>query len=355
MAVKAVLWETDAETRAVRCVACAHACRVQEGGAGRCRVRVNRGGILYSLSSDCVAAANLDPVEKKPLFHFLPGTSTMSFGTPGCNMTCAFCQNHTLSQGSLPAFECPADTASSVAGALPESFSARAVDAAITARAASVSFTYNEPCVSPELILALAPRAAEAGLASILVSNAYASRRSMQALREHIRAANFDLKSFSDQFYRDLCGARLAPVLHTIAEAAGFGWWVEITTLLIPGHNDSDAELTSIARFIKEDLGAYVPWHVSRFRPMFKMPTTPPTPVSSLERAVAIGAAEGLHFVYAGNVPGHDAENTRCPACGAVALGRAGYRVAAAFDGRCPACGKGIPGVWSADDSYFHR
>lgn len=348
MAVKAVLWEKDVETRAARCAVCAHACRILEGKAGLCRVRVNRGGELYSLSSDCVASANLDPVEKKPLFHFLPGTATMSFGTPGCNMTCAFCQNYTLSQGDLPDFV-------DVADALPESFLGRAVNAAVNARAASVSFTYNEPCVSPELILSLAPRAAAAGLASILVSNAYASGRCMQALREHIRAANFDLKSFSDRFYRDLCGARLAPVLRTIAEAVRFGWWVEITTLLIPGHNDSDAELTAVARFIKEDLGMHVPWHVSRFRPMFKMPATPPTPVSSLERAVAIGAAEGLHFVYAGNVPGHDAENTRCPACGAVALGRAGYRVSGSFDGRCPACGKGIPGVWRSDDSRLHR
>ena len=348
MAVRAVLWETDAgEGSAVRCLACAHACRIRDGGAGRCRVRVNRDGVLYSLSSDRIAACNLDPVEKKPLFHFMPGTTTLSFGTPGCNMTCAFCQNHTLSQGSVPGFAGPpVDSAADPVGVLPEAFAVQAVASAMEAGAASVSFTYNEPCVSPELILAVAPRARDAGLASIIVSNAYASGQSLDALRDIVQAANFDLKSFSDSFYADICGARLAPVLRTITRAVDCGWWVELTTLLIPGHNDSDKELTALARFIRENLGAHVPWHVSRFRPMYKMPRVAPTPVASLERACAIGLAEGLHFVYAGNVPGHDAENTRCPGCGGVALSRVGYRTDARFDGACPHCGAVIPGVW---------
>jgi pyruvate formate lyase activating enzyme len=340
MAVRAVLWEKDAATQgAVLCRACAHACRIRNGAAGRCRVRVNRGGTLYSLSSGHVVACNLDPVEKKPLFHFLPGTTTLSFGTPGCNMTCDFCQNHALSQGGLPA---PGEAAD----VLPECFVDQAVSSAGEAGAASVSFTYNEPCVSPELILAVAPRAGDAGLASVIVSNAYAGEASMACFRNCIRAANFDLKSFQDDFYAKLCGARLAPVLRTITRAAAFGWWVEITTLLIPGHNDSDAELTAIAKFIKENLGAHVPWHVSRFRPMFRMTGVSPTPLASLERAYAIGLAEGLRFVYAGNVPGHDAENTRCPSCGNIALRRVGYRVDAGFDGVCPSCGEAIPGVW---------
>ncbi|SBW09241.1 Radical SAM domain protein [uncultured delta proteobacterium] len=343
MTIRAVLWEKDAASEGgVLCRACAHGCRIRDGAAGRCRVRVNKGGVLYSLSSGQVVACNLDPVEKKPLYHFLPGTTTLSFGTPGCNMTCAFCQNHALSQGNLPQ---PKGTAE----ALPDTLVSQTVASAIDAGAASVSFTYNEPCVSPELILAVAPRARDAGLATILVSNAYAGPASMDALRDCVRAANFDLKSFSDDFYATLCGARLAPVLRTIAQAVAFGWWVEITTLLIPGHNDSDAELKAIATFIKENLGAHVPWHVSRFRPMFRMPDVSPTPVASLERACAIGTAEGLHFVYAGNVPGHDAENTRCPACGAVALRRVGYLADTGFDGACPSCGQSIPGVWRTE------
>ncbi|MCC8193545.1 MAG: AmmeMemoRadiSam system radical SAM enzyme [Deltaproteobacteria bacterium] len=340
MAVQAVLWEKDAGGEVIRCRACAHACRVSPGKAGRCRVRVNKGGVLYSLSSDRVVACNLDPVEKKPLYHFLPGSTTLSFGTPGCNMVCAFCQNHSLSQGSVPVF--------GTAHTPPETFADQAAASAKDVGALSLSFTYNEPCVSPELILAVAPRAKDAGLASVLVSNAYASREAMAAMRDCIRAANFDLKSFRDAFYADLCGARLAPVLHTVTRAVDFGWWVEITTLLIPGHNDSDGELASIAKFIKENLGAHVPWHVSRFRPMFRMPDISPTLVASLERACDIGLAEGLHFVYAGNVPGHDAENTRCPSCGAVALRRSGYRTDAGFDGVCPVCGAAIPGVWRA-------
>ena len=338
MAIEALLWE-PAAGEAVLCRACMHACRIPSGSAGRCRVRVNRDGRLYSLSSDRVVSCNLDPVEKKPLYHFLPGTATLSFGTPGCNMVCAFCQNHTLSQGNVPPFSASAHTP-------PEQFARQIVTSAKDAGALSLSFTYNEPCISPELILAAAPLAKEAGLASIIVSNAYASKEAMLAMRDCVRAANFDLKSFRDAFYRDLCGARLAPVLQTITRAVAFGWWVELTTLLIPGHNDSDAELTAIARFIRENLGQHVPWHVSRFRPMYRMPDVPPTPVASLERACAIGLAEGLHFVYAGNVPGHDAENTRCPGCGEVVVGRVGYRTHAAFGGTCLSCGNGVPGVW---------
>ena len=298
-----------------------------------------QGGGLYSLSSDCVVSCNLDPVEKKPLYHFLPGTTTLSFGTPGCNMVCAFCQNHSLSQGHVPLFSPMPRTAL-------EGFARQAVASAKEAGALSVSFTYNEPCVSPELILTVAPQLNEVGLASIIVSNAYASKEAMLAMRDVVMAANFDLKSFRDAFYTDLCGARLAPVLRTITRAADFGWWVELTTLLIPGHNDSDEELAAIARFIRENLGPHVPWHVSRFRPLFRMTDVPHTPVASLERACAIGLAEGLHFVYAGNVPGHDAENTRCPACETVVLRRVGYRTSAAFDGACPSCGRAIPGVW---------
>ncbi len=265
MAVRAIFWDkVPGEHGAVRCRACAHACRIGEGASGRCRVRVNREGVLYSLSSDRLASVNLDPVEKKPLYHFLPGTATLSFGTPGCNMTCSFCQNHALSQGPVPPLGTPLPE-------VPPEFAGRAVASALEAGAASVSFTYNEPLVSPELILAVAPRAKEAGLASILVSNAYAGREGLAALRHLIRAANFDLKSFRDDFYRDICGARLAPVLHAITQAVEFGWWAEITTLLIPGQNDSDGELISIARFIRENLGAHVPWHISRFRPIFRM------------------------------------------------------------------------------------
>lgn len=340
MAVRATLWEKDAgEADAVRCTLCSHACRIAEGASGRCRVRVNRGGVLYSLSSDRLVAANIDPVEKKPLFHFLPGTATFSLGTIGCNMTCAFCQNHTISQAPVPPFTHPLDV-------LPPQHARDMAASAVSSGCASFSFTYNEPSVSMELIRSVAPVAREAGLATIMVSNGYSSREAMDSLAPLITAANFDLKSFSDDFYRQLCGASLVPVLRNIARAVACGWWVEITTLLIPGHNDSDEEVTRLARFIKEDVGAHVPWHISRFRPMYRMQNVPATPVASLERAHAIGLAEGLRFVYTGNVAGHDAENTFCPECGEVFIERAGYSVSPPRRPSCGSCGAAIPGVW---------
>lgn len=340
MAVRGILWEKSAENdKSVRCKLCSHHCGIAEGANGRCRVRVNRAGVLYSLSSDRIVAANADPVEKKPLFHFLPGTATFSLGTIGCNMACAFCQNHTISQSPVPSFKTPLDIIS------PQ-LVRDTVSSAVSTACKSVSFTYNEPTVSMELIRAVAPLARDTGLETILVSNGYSSREAMKMLAPLISAANFDLKSFSDDFYRQLCGATLAPVLRTIAQAVAYGWWVEITTLLIPGHNDSDEELTRLARFIKEDLGEHVPWHISRFRPMYRMQDVHTTPLDSLERAHAIGLAEGLRFVYTGNVAGHDAGNTFCPGCGKLFIERDGYRVSPPAGGTCAFCETTIPGVW---------
>lgn len=340
MAVRASLWTREGRGgNEVRCRLCSHYCLIPDTGAGRCRVRGNRSGVLYSSSSDDIRSANLDPVEKKPLFHYLPGTLTFSLGTPGCNMSCAFCQNHGLSQAE-------SFSPGSLGGAFPASLAARILESAVTSHAASVSFTYNEPIVSFELIEAVAPRALEAGLGAVLVSNAYASKECMAVLKGMIRAVNFDLKAFSDTFYRTLCGARLTPVLRTLVQAASFGWWMEITTLLIPGHNDSDAELRNLARFIKEELGENVPWHISRFRPMYRMASVPATPVAALERARAIGLAEGLRFVYTGNVPGHEAENTCCPRCGELFIARRGYRADAPRGSCCARCGEAIAGVW---------
>lgn len=327
----------------VQCRLCAHNCVIAQEATGRCRVRWNHNSALYSLVADHVTAAHLDPVEKKPLFHFLPGSATFSVGTEGCNMTCAFCQNHDLSQRQIPP-----DTP---IGIFPASLPRRLVETARTAGAASIAYTYNEPTIFFEMLEPTARMAQENGLDNILVSNAYQSRECLDALRPLIQAANFDLKSFSNAFYREHCGARLRPVLNTLRTAMEFGWWVEITTLLIPGLNDSDEELRAIARFIKSDLGPDVPWHISRFRPMFRMLDRPPTPLASLERALTAGREEGLHFVYAGNVPGHDSESTRCPACHAVAIPRTGYEAPANATGHCPACDAAIPGVWAARPS----
>lgn len=339
MAVRAILWE-DGGRGFAHCGLCPRSCRIPEGGSGACRVRVNRGGVLYSLASDAVIVANADPIEKKPLFHFLPGTETFSLGTPGCNMTCAFCQNHSLSQGAVPSFSAPEEV-------FPPRLARGIVASALGERCASVAFTYNEPLMAVEQIRAVSPLAREAGLAVVMVSNGYWSGEALRVLAPLVDAANFDLKSFSEAFYRDVCGAELAPVLKTLAGAVAAGWWVEVTTLLIPGRNDSDGELARLARFIRKELGPDVPWHISRFRPMHMMADVPVTPVSALERAHAIGVAEGLRFVYTGNVAGHAAENTFCPHCGEVFVKRAGYRVVSPPSRPfCATCGRSVPGIW---------
>ena len=249
-------------------------------------------------------------------------------------MSCTFCQNYTLSQGR------PQEST------LEDARAASIVESALRERADSISFTYNEPTVSIELIHAVAPRAAARGLPCILVSNAFVSPACMDLLRPMVHGVNFDLKSFSDHFYRTYCGARLEPVLETMETAVRYGWWVELTTLLIPGLNDSDAELRAMAAFIHKRLGRDVPWHLSRFRPMYKMLDAPPTPVASLERARDIGLKEGLRFVYTGNVPGHDGESTYCPDCGALIVRRRGYRLESPVRCMCPQCAYEVPGVW---------
>ena len=346
-AIPAAFWAPAPEdgkdaVPAARCFLCAHGCRIPSGKAGICGVRLNHEGRLYSLSSASVSGAAMDPVEKKPLFHFLPGTHTLSFGAPGCTMRCAFCQNYSLSQVSPP---WPGKALTRLPSALPE----RLVDMALSQGAASLSYTYSEPTVFHELVLACAARAREKGLASILVSNAYQSEACLESLRGLVDAANFDLKSFRDDFYRRHCGARLTPVLDTLRRAVSYGWWVEVTTLLIPGLNDSEEELRAIATFIAEELGPGVPWHVSRFRPTFKMTDRSPTPLSSLERALDAGKKAGLHFTYAGNIPGHPSESTRCPACGGVFIHRTGYSSSPARNASCPSCGAPVPGVWTID------
>jgi pyruvate formate lyase activating enzyme len=333
----ALLWKALGQGRA-QCRLCSHFCVVPEGGRGQCGVRLNQGGELFTLAAERVAAVNVDPVEKKPLYHFLPGSRTFSFATMGCNLSCSFCQNYALSQ--------PPRQNGRVAGepATPESL----VDAALRNDCRSVSYTYSEPTVFFELMLPTARLARERGLANILVSNGFQSPECLEELGPYIDAANIDLKAFSEEFYRERCGARLAPVLDNLRRMAALGWWLEITTLVIPGLNDSDPELAAVAGFIARELSPQTPWHVSRFHPDFTLTDRGPTPVSTLERALAAGRRAGLQFVYVGNAPGHDGENTRCPACGQVVLERMGFAVTERHlrGASCGHCGATIPGVW---------
>jgi pyruvate formate lyase activating enzyme len=331
----ALLWKPLSGQR-VSCRLCSHFCLVPDQGSGLCGVRVNRDGALYTLVADRVAAANVDPVEKKPLFHFHPGSRTFSFATMGCNLSCSFCQNWSLSQPPRAEGRVRGETAT------PASL----VEAALNSGCHSISYTYSEPTVFFELMLPTARLARERGLANILVSNGFQSPECLDELGPFIDAANIDLKAFSEAFYAEQCGARLAPVLDNLRRMKALGWWLEVTTLVIPGLNDADGELASIAAFLAGDLGPETPWHVSRFHPDFRLLDRGPTPPATLELAQALGQEAGLHYVYVGNLRGHAGEHTRCPACQSPVIERTGFTVNARRlrDGHCAACGALVHG-----------
>jgi pyruvate formate lyase activating enzyme len=334
---EAALWRPGKEK--VHCELCSHHCAIANGERGTCGVRQNQGGILYTLVYDKVAAINLDPIEKKPLYHFLPGTTSLSIGTMGCNLSCSFCQNYSLSM--------PPKEGRSVRGeaVTPEQIAQSAVQYG----AASISYTYSEPTIFFELAEDTAKLGVAAGLKNVFVTNGFMTTKALERLDGVIHAANVDLKSFRDEFYREICQARLAPVLENLKTMKQLGWWLEVTTLLIPGLNDSQAELEGIAGFIATELGPDTPWHVSRFRPTYKLLDRPPTPVESLERALDIGSAAGLNYVYIGNVAGHQGEATQCPECGCVCLDRSGFTVTGMGlqGGACDKCGHNLAGIWS--------
>ena len=322
----------------VRCLLCHHHCLIGEGGRGICKVRENQGGILYSLNYGRLISENIDPVEKKPIFHLLPGSLSYSIATVGCNFHCKHCQNYEISQyPSLHGGEIP--------GALRTP--AEVVAAAQRAGCQSISYTYVEPTIFYEFALDTAKLARAAGLKNIFVSNGYTGPEATRELAPYLDANNIDLKAFTDTFYKEVCGARLQPVLDTIRLMQELGVWVEVTTLVIPGWNDSDEELREIARFIT-DVSADIPWHVTRFWPTYKMTDRPPTPHHTLVRAREIGLAEGLRYVYVGNIPGDSGENTLCPHCGKLIIERSGFAVKQQqmTKGKCNHCQGTIAGIF---------
>jgi pyruvate formate lyase activating enzyme len=332
----AVLWEEWRGGPRVHCFLCAHHCRIGPGEKGLCGVRENRDGALYTLVYGCPVSAAVDPIEKKPLFHFLPGTLSYSLATVGCNFACSFCQNADISQ-------MPREQGRIVGRAQsPE----QVVAAAQAAGCLSISYTYTEPTIYYEYARDCARLAAAAGLKNVFVTNGYMTAETLADIDGDLHAANVDLKSFSDDFYRSLVGARLKPVLDSIRRIWEMGIWVEVTTLLIPGHNDGDDELRSISAFLVS-VSPDIPWHVSRFYPTYNLLDVPPTPLESVERAVRIGREEGLHYVYGGNVPGHDSESTACPECRSVVIERRGFalRKNLVKEGRCASCGREIAGL----------
>jgi pyruvate formate lyase activating enzyme len=331
----ASFWKKEDEEK-IRCELCPHKCLIKEDAAGICGVRKNIKGTLQSLVWGKAIATNVDPIEKKPLFHFHPGSYSYSIATVGCNFKCKFCQNSDISQY-------PAETGS-VAGLdiLPE----KIVSEAISHNCRSISYTYTEPTIYMEYALDTARLAKEKGLLNVFVTNGYTSIEIIKnELKGSIDAANIDLKSFSDTFYRKLCSARLAPVLDAIKTYFESGIWIELTTLIIPGENDSPEELKQIAQFIKS-ISPDIPWHISRYHPQYKYTTAPPTPVKTLETAMEIGLSEGLKYVYPGNIPGHTGENTYCPKCKTRIIGRMGFYVTenSIKNAKCPKCSSAIAG-----------
>jgi len=321
----------------VKCHLCHQHCTVRDGQRGFCGVRENRGGTLYSLVWERVVARNIDPIEKKPLFHFLPGSRSYSIATVGCNFRCAHCQNFDISQYGREHEDIPGEHASA----------SEIVAAAAASRCQSISYTYVEPTIFFEYAYECAKLAKDQGIANVFVSNGYTTPEATRTIAPYLAANNIDLKSFSDATYRKICGARLAPVLDTIGLMKALGVWVEVTTLVIPDLNDSEAELRQIAQFIK-GVDPGIPWHVTQFYPTYKLTDRGRTPVATLRRAREIGLAEGLRYVYEGNVPGEGGENTYCFQCGELLVGRVGYAIGAVRieDGKCPKCGAPQDGIW---------
>ncbi|MEJ2683085.1 MAG: AmmeMemoRadiSam system radical SAM enzyme [Candidatus Sulfobium sp.] len=323
----------------VRCHLCGHHCLIHEGKRGICAVRENRGGTLYSLVYGMVISMNTDPIEKKPLFHFLPGTTSFSIATAGCNFRCKHCQNYEISQY-------PRERKFPIPG--NEVTAADVVGAALQNNCRSISYTYTEPTIFFEFAYDCARLAHEKGIRNVFVSNGYTGPEATRLIAPYLDANNIDLKG-SDRFYREICGARLEPVKETIRLMKSLGVWVEVTTLVIPDLNDSENDLTDIAEFICS-VDPAIPWHVSQFYPTYQLLDKPRTPVEKLRQAMEIGRKAGLKYVYEGNVPGEGGENTRCPGCNKVLIERFGYRIVTNVmkGNACTGCGTEIEGIWQA-------
>ena len=332
---EAMFYEREGDTE-VRCGLCRFNCLIGDGARGICGARENRDGVLYSLVYGKLCAEHVDPIEKKPLFHVMPGSKSYSIATVGCNFRCRHCQNYTISQ-------VPPHAPIRGAEYTPQQIVQRAVDSGCS----SISYTYTEPTIFYEFAYDTARLARQAGLKNIFVTNGYISSEALAMIAPWLDAANIDLKGFSEDFYRDYVHARLSEVLDCIIEYRKQGIWIELTTLIIPGLNDSETELQGIAAFIVDNLGVDTPWHVSQFHPTYQLSDRPRTPVDTLRKARDIGRSAGLRYVYEGNVPGEGGENTCCPSCSALLIKRYGFAIDSCRirDGACPDCGAAIAGI----------
>jgi pyruvate formate lyase activating enzyme len=333
---EAMLYEKLTD-QGVRCHLCAHRCRISPAKRGICGVRENREGVLYALTYGQLIAENVDPIEKKPLFHVYPASKSFSIATAGCNFSCEFCQNHDISQLPRQGLEITGKPTAPAA----------IVERAIRTGSRTISYTYTEPTIYFEYAYETTCLAHERGLKNVFVTNGFMTDKTLETIAPYLQAANVDLKSFRDDFYRKRCGARLAPVLESLRRMKDLGIWVEVTTLLIPGLNDGEDELHDIASFIFS-LGSETPWHISRFHPRYRMSRWPATPVAAIRRAVETGRACGLKYVYSGNIPGDEGENTFCFHCGQLLIGRHGFHIEQMnLNGSaCSRCGTPLEGIF---------
>jgi pyruvate formate lyase activating enzyme len=324
--------------RKIKCKLCPRECAVGDKERGYCGVRENRGGTYYTLVHSRVCAAHVDPIEKKPLFHYLPGSTAFSVATAGCNVNCKFCQNWDISQ-SRPE-EVPAQYAP------PQ----RVAELARQFDCPTIAYTYSEPVVFAEYLMDAADAGHAAGIRSIVVSNGFMQQDALKEAYGKMDAVKIDLKSFSESYYNKVVTGQLKPVLDTLVTLRKMGKWTEIVYLVLPTLNDSDQEFRGLAQWIKTNLGPDVPLHFTQYHPEYLLKNLPITPVPTLERAKAIADAEGLHFVYIGNVPGHPAQNTYCPKCRKMLVERIGFTASEILirKNSCPFCQQPIPGVWHA-------
>ncbi len=329
-------WWKELPGKRVECGLCPRACRVADRERGACGARENRGGIYHTLVHGLVCALHVDPVEKKPFFHVLPGSTALSYATAGCNVECKFCQNWEISQFRPEQVR---------AVWLPP---AAMVDTARRSGAPLLAATYSEPVIFWEFVRDVSREAKRHGLRSLVVSNGYIQEQPLREVLPLLTAYKVDLKSFRETFYREVVRGELKPVLDTLERIRKAGTWLEIVVLIIPTLNDSEDEARDLCRWVKASLGPEVPVHFTRFHPTYRLTDLPPTPVATLDRLWRLARSEGLHYPYVGNVPGHPGESTYCPGCGTRLIHRLGFRVLEnrLRDGHCPNCGRGIPGVW---------
>jgi len=336
-APKARYWTPLKIENIVKCQLCANSCAIAEGQRGRCRTRINVNGELRSLVYGHPISVHIDPIEKKPLYHYLPGAAAFSFATAGCVLKCKFCQNWEISQSSPEDYPVPFTSPAKIVKDSQES------------KAPVIAFTYNEPTVFTEYLTDVAREARKKGIRCVMISCGFMNEAPLKEMCATLDAIKIDLKGFSEEFYRNACGAKLQPVLRSIKQVAKSGVHLEIVNLVVPTLNDSDKMLQDLIHWVIEEIGPDVPLHFSRFHPDYQMQNLPPTPLTTLERAYNMALRQGMHYPYIGNVPDHPGNNTYCPHCKKAVIKRIGFFVSEINmeKGRCKACQTKIAGVWT--------